>query len=120
MRQRLWWQVPLLLLSLLLAGGALRADTQSGIDFASTDWSASDPLASTIAAPSTPAAPGKVRLQDLTTGHPDLEPAPADGVVADLSYEPLLRARSDRTPDIAVRPVDLSHPRLGRAPPQPA
>lgn len=126
MRQRLWWQVPLLLLSLLLAGGALRADTVAGLDFASSDWSASDPLASTIAAPGVPAELGAARTRNLTPGQPNLEPgrglAPGwlaiDGVSEERPYQRLLRAWPALSSNVAARSVGVAQPRLGRAPPR--
>lgn len=126
MRQRMWWRLPLLLLTVLLACGALRADTVAGLDFVSSDWSASDPLASTIAAPGAPAEHGATRTRNLTPGHPNLEPGrgPAPGWLAidvvpeQRPYQRLLHAWAALSSDVAARSVGVAQPRLGRAPPR--
>lgn len=122
MRQRMWWRLPLLLLAVLLACGALRTDTVSGVAFAPAGPAAAgDPLASSIAAPGLPVVPGASR-----TGQARVEAgrahAPgaiaADGIPPDQLSEHLLRASSPRPSGVAGRSVGVTHPRRGRAPPR--
>lgn len=119
--RRMWWRLPLLLLAVLLACGALRTDTVSGLAFAPAGPpGAGDPLASSIAPPGVPAVPGASR-----TGQAHVEagrgPVPgasvADAVPPDQLSEHLLGASDLRPSGVAGRSVGMARPYRGRAPP---
>jgi hypothetical protein len=117
----MWWRLPLLLLAVLLASGALRTDTVSGLAFAPAGPpAAGDPLASSIAGPGLPAVPGASRSGQT---HVEAGRAPAPGAIAadavppDRLSEHLQRASYLRPSGVVGREVDVAHPHRGRAPP---